>query len=128
MADRVVVKLVEVLEEAQLPGGAVAQGVGVLAWDRQQVVAAGVDAHAVAALLGEPGLGLPVAQHLQNLQADHHAVAVAVAVAGGEVAHDAAPDVLALGAHADVLGDVQAAVGIDDQFAVIGSDALLRGQ
>src|SRR3546814_638128 len=47
-------------------------------------------------------------------------------VAGGEVAVDAAPDRAALGAHADVLDDVEAAVGVHLDHRVVGQDALAR--
>src|SRR5690606_15131408 len=82
--------------------------------------------HAVAERLGELWLRAPVALHLQHLEADHDAVAVAVAVAGGEVAVDAAADALALGAHVDALGHLQAAVGLDPDLDVVAGDALLR--
>src|SRR3546814_5463554 len=88
------------------------QRVGVLGGHLQEVVVAGVDAHAVVDVLGEPRFRLAVALHAHHLEADHHAIADAVAVAGGEVAIDAAPDRAALGAHADVLDDVEAAVGV----------------
>src|SRR3546814_4773941 len=77
------------------------QRVGVLGGHLQEVVVAGVDAHAVVDVLGEPRFRLAVALHAHHLEADHHAIADAVAVAGGEVAIDAAPDRAALGAHAD---------------------------
>src|SRR3546814_5298122 len=64
--------------------------------------------------------------HAHHLEADHHEIADAVAVAGGEVAVDAAPDRAALGAHADVLDDVEAAVGVHHDHRVVGQDALAR--
>ena len=73
------------------------------------------------------GSGLP-SQHLEHVEVDHHAVAVAVAVAGGEVAVDAAADPVALGAHADALDHVEAAVGVERDLAVVGQDAFLRVQ
>src|SRR3546814_10750846 len=102
------------------------QRVGVLGGHLQEVVVAGVDAHAVVDVLGEPRLRLAVALHAHHLEADHHAIADAVAVAGGEVAVDAAPDRAALGAHADVLDDVEAAVGVHLDHRVVGQDALAR--
>src|SRR5690606_29505668 len=87
---------------------------------------AGVDAHAVADVLGEPRLRLAVALHAEHLESDHHAVADAVAVAGGEITVDAAADRAALGAHADVFDDIEAAVGPYLDHLVVGHDALAR--
>src|SRR5690606_41855618 len=59
------------------------------------------------------------------LEADAHVVAVAVAVAGGEVAVDAAADPVAFRPHADVLGHLQAAVGGHDHLRVVAQDPLV---
>ena len=125
-ADRVPVQLVVIVEEAELARSAVAQGVGVVGGHREEVVVAGVDAHAVVDVLGEPRLVAAVALHAQHLEADHDAVAMAVAIAGREVAVDAAADVVAFRAHRDPFGDVEAAVGADVDLAVVGQDAFLR--
>src|SRR3546814_7217723 len=82
------VQLVVVVEEPDLAVGGVMQRVGVLGGHLQEVVVAGVDAHAVVDVLGEPRLRLAVALQAHHLEADHQAIADAVAVAGGEVGVD----------------------------------------
>ena len=71
------------------------------------------------------GSGCAVAPHVQELEPDDDPVAVSIPVAGREVAIDAAADPAAFGPHGDLLGHVQAAVGLDLDGDVVGADALL---
>src|SRR5690606_1773763 len=80
--------------------------------------------HAVVAALGEPGLRLAVAQYVHHLEADDHAVAVTIAVTGGEVAIDAAADLPAFGVHADMFGHPEAPAGGDRHLRAAGLGAL----
>src|SRR6185437_9385351 len=52
-----------------------------------------------------------------------HAVAVAVAIIGRKIAQDAVLDAVALGLHADRLGDIHARVRVDADVAVKIKDA-----
>ncbi|ASR43920.1 hypothetical protein BEN78_11595 [Xanthomonas citri pv. mangiferaeindicae] len=87
---------------------------------------ADVHAHAVASALGRPGRRSAVAQHLVHVQLDNDAGARRVAVADRNVAHDAMAEDPAFGADRDAFGDVEAAVGENPDFDVVGQDALLR--
>ena len=128
VADGIPVQLVVLVEESQLARGAVAQGESMVGGNGQEIVIAGIDAHAVGPVFQEPGFRLAITQHVQHLEADHHAVAMAVAVTGGEFAIDAAPYLVAFGTHGDVLGHVQAAIGAYFHRAVISKDAFLCQQ
>src|SRR3546814_17968841 len=92
------------------------QRVGVLGGHLQEVVVAGVDAHAVVDVLGEPRLRLAVALPAHHLEADPPAIADAVAVAGGEVAVNAAPEPAALAAPPAVLDDLEAPARVPPQY------------
>ena len=125
-AGDVPVQLVVLVEEAELAGGAVADGKAYLRGHRQEIVVAGVHPHAVGTLFGEPGFRLTVAPDLEHLEIHHVAVALAVLVAGREVAIDAAPYAVAFGAYGDVFGHLHAAVGEHGDVGMVGLDALLR--
>ncbi len=124
-ADRVPVELVVAREEAELARRAIAQRERVLGGHLQEVVVAGVDPDAVGHGLGKVRLRLAIAPHVQQLEPDDDPVAVSILVAGREVAIDAAADPAPLGPHGDLLGHVQAAVGLDLDGDVVGADALL---
>ena len=124
-ADGVPVELVVFGEEADLVRGAVTQGVADVGRHGQEIVVAGVDAHAVGEILGEPWLGPAIAFHPQHVQRHQHPIATAVAIAGGEVAIDAAPDVAAFGPHRDVLGHVEACIGADRDLDGVIQNALV---
>ncbi len=126
VAGDVPVELVMVVEEPQLPIGAVAQGIGVLAGGQEDVAAPQVDAHAVGERLGAPVLRGPVAGGGEHLEVHHGLAAEAVAVAGGKVAVDAAADIVPLGAHGDGLAHHHAPVGVDGDVAVEIENALGR--
>src|SRR5690606_36000923 len=74
----------------------------------------------------EPRLRPPVALDAEHLEADDDVVALRVPVAHRELAVDAAADVPAFGTHADVFGDVEAAVDLHVDGDVVGEDAFRR--
>ena len=83
-AGGVPVKLVEAVEEADLPRGAVADDVGVRAGVDGAAGAADAHAHAVRHLLGGEILGGAVARHRLDVEADLDARAVGAVIDGRE--------------------------------------------
>src|SRR5690606_18542800 len=79
IAGRVPVKLVELLEEADLPRRAIADPIAVLPAGNEDIGAADARAHAVRPAFDLVRLVLPVARHRNHAEADidHRAVAVA---------------------------------------------------
>jgi len=67
-----------------------------------------------------------VAAHVEHLEPHPVAVAAAVAVVGGKVAVDAAPDLGPFGAHTDGLGNRHRGVGEHLDVAVKRKDLLAR--
>ncbi len=100
-------------EVADLARGAIGDLVDVLAVLQHDVAAPDADALAIAEPLELEVLGRAVAPHPQHLEGHAHAIAEAVPVVGGEVAQDAALDVVAFHLDHDALGDREHAVGRD---------------
>jgi hypothetical protein len=72
------------------------------------------------------GFGMPVARHRDHFEADHDVPPDPVAIAGGEVAPDAAFDLVARGDDVDRLDHVERPVGPDLHIADKAGDAFLR--
>ena len=70
-------------------------------------------------------LGLPVAPDEQYVETGDDAFAAPIHVRGREIPQDAAPDLRALGAHAQSLGDFEGAVGTHADVALPRQDALV---
>ena len=126
-ADGVPVQLIMVGEEADLPIGAISQGVGVVGGHLQEGIIAEIDALAVGLVLDEPRLRLAVAAQALDREINHHGVAIAVPITGRKIAIDAAPNLDAGRMDTDGFGDVEAVVGIDLDVDVVGEDALRTG-
>ena len=125
-AGRVPVELVVIGEEADLPGGAVADHVFVPPGAEQPIGAADAHAHAVAQPFGDPILRSAVAGDRLNVESDLDPGAVAAPVAGRKIAQDAATDVAAFGLDGNGLGDRKVAVALDRDVADEAQDALDR--
>ena len=69
-----------------------------------------------------------VAQHRERLKYHFVAIAEPVEVLGREVAIDPSPDAIAFGLNANRLGDLDPAVGHDQDIAVKFEDALFGQQ
>ncbi|MEA3054565.1 MAG: hypothetical protein QOG72_3468 [Sphingomonadales bacterium] len=126
-AGGVPVELVIALEEAELTGGAIVDGIDVLARRHICVGVARVDPDAIALADRLPGFPLAVAPHVQHLETDMDRGARAAGVAGGEIAIDAVVDQRSFRAQADRFGDLQGPVGLDGHVAQIMQNSLVGG-
>src|SRR2546422_9952660 len=118
------VQLVVVAEEAELARSAIGDLVDVPAGREHHVGAADADALAVGEALQGVVLASAVARHADHAEGHARFRAERAAVAGREVAQDAAADLAALGLHFDPLGDRQRAVPGDADAAVEVKDSL----
>ena len=125
VARHVPVQLVVIGEEAELPVGAIGDGVGVLARRQVHLRVADSDAHTVRQLLEGVWFHVSVAADRDHLEAGHHAPAVPVDVAGREVAQQAAPDLLAFRPHPQCLDHLERAVRSHVDVALPVEDALV---
>ena len=69
--------------------------------------------------------GLPVAPDEQHVETGDDAFAAPIHIRGREIAQDATPDLLALGAHAQCLGDLEHAVRAHADVALPQQDAFV---
>ena len=125
IAGYVPVELVILLEEADLPRGAIADLVAVRRVLEEDVLAADPDARAVAERFEGIGLSPPVALHVEDVEADDHPLAIPVRIGRREVTEDAVPDLVAFGIDGDRLGDVDRGIGVHRHVADEALDALL---
>jgi hypothetical protein len=132
MSGDVPVEFVMLFEETQHPVDAIAKRVRVLAALDEMIAPTEVHAHVAATTYRVPGLGTVVAQDGERLERDAVSVAQPVFVVDGEIAVDAAPDLLALGAHSDGLRYLEHATLEDTDVAVKAQDTFFgpgqRGQ
>ncbi len=117
VAGGVPVQLVVVREEPDLPRGAIADDVFVLAAPQQAVSMADAQPHAVRDARLRPIFRLAGAGDRFDLEADDNPGSVRAGVDGREVAQDPAADHIALGLHPDGLGHAQVATALDDDVA-----------
>src|SRR5262249_8967909 len=125
-AGRVPVKLVVVGEKSDLPVGAIADYVSVLAVGEQAVCAADTDAHAVRQRLGDEGLRRTVAGDGLDVEADLDARTVARAILGRKIPQDAATNLVPFRFDTDSLGHRKLAVALDCGIADELQNALDR--
>ncbi len=120
------VDLVVVVEEADLPVGAVGQFVGVDARLQEDVLLAEIDPHHAAVFLDAAGLRLAVAPGRNQLEGIAADMAVGVLEGDRKVPVDAAPDLRTFRVDADRLGDDEVAVPLDRDIASKQQDFLGR--
>ncbi len=123
-AGGVPIDLVMVLKEAHLPVGAIGQHVFMLARLQIAVGIAQIDAHRAGVLDDPEGRGPAVAPRARDLKADAVVHAI-LADQHGEIAKDAAPDLVGLAQHANGLSNLEGAVCLHPQVAVEMQDAFL---
>ena len=124
VAGHVPVQFVVLLEETELPVGAVGQRIGIFTGLEGDILAAHIHPHAVVHVLRPPRLGLAVFQDGLDLEGHPHRVAVFVLVAGGKIAVDAVLDLVALTDHLDGLGHGHIPGRLDLYERVIAEDSL----
>src|SRR3989449_5121659 len=124
VAVHVPVQLVVVAEEAELARSAIDDLVDVPAGGEHHVGAAYADALAVRQALHVVVLASAVARHADHAEGHARSRTERAAVAGREVAQDAAADLAALGLYFDPLGDRQRAVPGDADAAMEVKDSL----
>ena len=128
-ARNVPVELVVSLEEAEHPGRAVAELIGVHAVIDEPIVAAEIRAHTVAVFHHLERFVRVIAQHHERLKVHDIAVAELVVVLGGKISVDTATDAIALRADTNRLRYLDPAVFLDRDVTVELEDALVgRGQ
>ncbi len=119
------------VDPADLPAGRVAKHVSVVAARNEHVFLAGIDANdAGVRLFGEPALRLAVARDRQDVEVDLAVAAGSVTEAQRKIAVNAALDLIALGAHADRLGDGERAVlgNLHDGIEAMDDLGSMRGR
>src|SRR2546422_883363 len=112
------VQLVVVAEEAELARSAIGDLVDVPAGGEHHVGAADADALPVREALHGVVLAPAVARHADHAERHARFRAERAAIAGREVAQDAAADLAALGLHFDPLGDRQSPIPVDADAAM----------
>ena len=126
IAGDVPVKLVEIGVKRDLAVGPVGQAIGIFALGQIVILLTDIDPYAVRLILGEPVLRPAVAQNLDDLEPDDMGLAAAPFVNSGEVAVDAAFNVVPFCPHLNGFGYRQLAIGGDRDVAVEGDDTLFR--
>ena len=96
-----------------------------LAVIEKHILVADADALAVGNRFDAERLCIAVALHLQHVEADDHALAMAVGIDGREIAQDAMPDLAVLGIDSDRLAHVKRGIGIYRHVAEEADDLLL---
>src|SRR5262249_30642316 len=119
VARDVPVELVVIAKEAELAVRVIVEFVGMLAGRQHHVGASQVYPHAVATRFGAPGLRLTVARRGLEIEWHHGVPTTRARVGSGEIAIDAALDLLALGAHPDGFVHVERAIAADGDRAVV---------
>ena len=118
IAGHVPVQLVVIVEKAQLPVRSVADLVGVLTLRQNDVLTPQVDADAFARRLGVKRFRATVAFDVPYFKFHLVAVAVTIAVIGGEITIDSMFDPAAFSGHGNSLDDVHGARCIDVDIAM----------
>ncbi len=125
VAGDVPVQLVEILEVADLPVGAIGDLVGVDAVLEKNVALAEIDALSVTQGLGVPRFALAIAFYRDHVERHMHALAMAVAIAGWKVAVDAPANLVAFGPHTNRLRDIETCICREVNVGVIVENPLI---